>query len=343
MNEKEFKSLIAEGGGGGFLFYGDEPYLKNNCLSKLRSTICDEAFAVFNHIKINAASYSPEALRDAIASPPMMSDRKLVELEELGISAMRTKELETLCSVLELLPKYDCTVLVLNADEDFDTGILPNKPSAQYKMLSNVLSPVAFEKATEAQLKNWIARHFKSVGVEIDASVAAELVAYCGRSMENLIGEIDKLSAYVLSHGANTVSTNDIKNVCSHNEESDAFALVNAVLAGRPNAAFEALADMKRRRVDPISVLGAISRVYADLLNVKTLSDKGMSAYDIAKTLKMHEYKAKLYCRNASAVKLDRIKKAIGFCLDADLELKNGNSGYLPIEKLLCRCSAKDV
>jgi DNA polymerase III delta subunit len=343
MNEKDFKTLISQGEGGGFLLCGDEPYLKRNCLEKLRASVCDEVFAVFNHIKITAENYSPESLRDAIAAPPMMGDKKLIELEELDLNNMRAKELESLCSTLQILPKYEYTLLVLNAEDDFDIGMLPKKPSACYKQLCSVLTPVIFEKATESQLKSWIARHFKSSGIAISSESAAELVSYCGRGMENLAGEIEKLTAYVLYDKRDTVSVADIHKVCSRSEESDAFAMVDAILDRRTNAAFDALADMKRRRVDPIAVLGAVSRVYAELLSVKTMLDRGKTPSEIATAMKMHEYRAKLYCKSASPLKLQYLRLAAKYCLEADLELKNGTPGYLPIEKLICRCAMRDA
>lgn len=343
MNEKEFKELVGSGRSGGFLFFGEEPYLKRNAIAKLREQIVDEAFSVFNHIRIVGSSYSAESLRDAIAAPPMMSEKKLIELDELGVSDMKKSELDELCRVLEMLPRYDYSLLVLNAEDDFDAGALPKKPSAVYKQLCEVLVPVNFERATEAQLKGWVTRHFKAAGVVIGALECSEFVSFCGKGMDGLLCEIEKLSAYVLSHGGNTVTSEAIRQVCSRSEESDAFALVNAVLSGKSDAAFEALGDMKRRRIEPIAMLGSISRVYADLISVRVLLDKGLTSYDIASRMKMHEYKAKLYCNSARSAKTEKLKRAIALCLEADLELKSGTAGYLPIEKVVCALSSKDV
>ena len=342
MNEKEFKELLASGKTGGFLFFGEEPYLKRNALAKLRSEIVDEAFSVFNHIRIVGSSYSAQSLRDAIAAPPMMSDKKLIELDELGISDMKKSELEELCLVLEMLPRYDYNLLVLNTEDDFDAGNLPKKPSAAYKQLSDVLTPVNFERATDSQLRGWVARHFKAAGVVIGTLECSEFVSFCGKGMDSLVSEIEKLSAYVLASGGNTVTSEAIRAVCSRSAESDAFALVNAILAGKSEAAFDALGDMKRRRIEPINMLGSISRVYADLMSVKVLVDKGATPYDVASRLKMHEYKAKLYCTSARNAKAERLKRAIALCLESDIELKSGISGYLPIEKLVCALSVKD-
>jgi DNA polymerase-3 subunit delta len=151
------------------------------------------------------------------------------------------------------------------------------------------------------------------------------------------------LADYYRTHGCNTVTSEAIRQVCSRSEESDAFALVNAVLSGKSDAAFEALGDMKRRRIEPIAMLGSISRVYADLISVRVLLDKGLTSYDIASRMKMHEYKAKLYCNSARSAKTEKLKRAIALCLEADLELKSGTMSYLPIEKLVCALSSKDV
>ena len=47
------------------------------------------------------------------------------------------------------------------------------------------------------------------------------------------------------------------------------------------------LGDIKRRRVDPLSVLGQVAKLYADLLSVALLIEEGSGEKEIAKTLGM--------------------------------------------------------
>lgn len=341
MTETEFKTRMTADMTGGFLFYGEEAYLKRNAVRKIRELLVEDAFSAFNFLRITRQTLSQDALLGAMASPPMMSERKLLLLEELELPQMKKAELEALCGAMSHLPDHPETVVIVDAGDDFDPG-LPKAPTALYKKLTGVLEPVCFSRATDRQLQNWILRHMKTEKILISPDACGMLLDYCGHGMDALIGEIDKLCAYLAVHGKAEVTPEDIRAVCSRNEESDAFALANAVMAGKSQAAFDALADMRRRRQEPTVVLAAISRVYADLLMIRGLCDRGMNAGEIASFLKMHEYKAKLYCRAVSGIKIDRLRQAVSYCLEADTELKgNGaSSGYRPLETLICRCAA---
>lgn len=340
MTESEFKERLAAGLVGGFLFYGEEPYLKRSALKKVRDALVDEAFAAFNFLRLTRQTLSREALLGAMASLPVMSEKKLLLLEELELSQIKKGELDDLCGVLARLPDHPDTVVIVDAGGDFDPGT-KKAPSALYKRLASVLEPVCFAQATDRQLQNWIMRHMKTEKKSISPQACSLMLDHCGRSMDILAGEIDKLCAYLAANGKEEAAPEDIRFVCCRNEESDAFALANAVMSGKSQAAFDALADMRRRRQEPVLVLGAISRVYADLLVIRSLCDRGMSAGEIASFLKMNEYRAGLYCRAASGIKAERLRQAVSYCLETDAALKSGTpSGYRPLEMLICRCAA---
>ena len=70
---------------GGYLFCGEEDYLKKHYLKKIRSEMGVDGDA-FNHIVINSESYSPRTLFASIEALPMMADKKLIEINSLYLS-----------------------------------------------------------------------------------------------------------------------------------------------------------------------------------------------------------------------------------------------------------------
>ena len=125
---KELKKEIT----GGFLFFGDEDYMKGFALRSARESVCsDETFAVFNDVRLDALDYSPSALLDAIIPPPMMADRKIVTLSGLDLSSMRQSEIDALCDALASLSEYDYNLFILSVPAGhLDAGSLPKRPSA---------------------------------------------------------------------------------------------------------------------------------------------------------------------------------------------------------------------
>ena len=98
MTPSEFKSELKTLSGG-YLFYGEEDYLKRHyLLSARKETVCDGD--VFNHIIINSEHYTPEYLSSVIEALPVMADKKLIEINSLHYSSMTENELEQFCAVV---------------------------------------------------------------------------------------------------------------------------------------------------------------------------------------------------------------------------------------------------
>lgn len=342
MREDAFRKQIKKSLSGGYLFFGEEDYLKGVAVRSAREAICpDETFALFNDVRIDALDYSPAALLDAMMPPPMMAEQKIITLSGLPLLSMRQSEIDDLLEVLALLSQYDYNVVILSVPSDqFDGGTLPKRPSKMLTEFSKVLTPVWFEEISAARLCAWVGKHFEHHGAAASPAVCAKLISLCGRSMFTLSSETEKLAYYVLSHGRREVSEEDVDAIAIAEISSDTFALTNAILDGRPEDALRALEVMKFRRVEPVFVLGEISRSISHLLSVKALSADGASLSEIMAIVGMKsEYQARLYVSAAAGKSKRRLCHALELCSEADLSLKQNAKGYLPIERLICALS----
>lgn len=338
IKEDIFRKQLKSGLRGGYLFFGEEDYLKSFSLRAAREALAgEETFAVFNDVQIAPIDYTPAALLNALTPPPMMAEQKIVTVNGLAISAMKPSELDDLCEVLSTLSDYDYNVLIISVPAGLiDEGNLPKRPSAILTRLSEYLTPVRFEAVTGARLVSWVGKHFSHHGVSATGEVCSLLIERCGRSMFTLAEETKKLSFYVLSHGRSTVLAEDVRAVSVSVVESDAYALANAILDGKYSAAIDALSVMKFQRVEPVIILGEVSRVICDLVSVKALQEQGLPTPEIAATLKMNDYKARLYASAASSKPYARLKRALLLCSEADLSLKLSMQGYAALERLIC-------
>ena len=108
ITEAEFRKQLKSGLKGGYLFFGDEDYLKGIDLDGARKLISpDEAFSFFNDLRLDAITFSPEKLLDALMPLPMGSEQKIVSVSGLSLSAMRPSEIEALQDALAALKEYD--------------------------------------------------------------------------------------------------------------------------------------------------------------------------------------------------------------------------------------------
>lgn len=337
INESEFRKQIKTAPERSYLFFGEEDYLKSHALVAAKEAISpDETFSMFNEFKLDALSYSADALLDAIMPMPMMADRKLITITGLDFNALKASEIDALCSALSTLEEYDYnTVIISVASDRFDAGILPKRPSKLLMRLSELLTPVYFEKISPSRLCSWVGKHYAHNGVSASPEVCAMTVDRCGRDMFSLASETDKVSFYVLADGRNTVTKEDLLTVAVPAAEFDAFAFSNALTAGQRETALFVLADMKFRRVDPILIMSEITANICDACSVELLAADGLTSAEISEALKIHEYKVSLLLRAKRGV--PRLKSMLEKCRKADLELKNSRDGYAVLEKLICR------
>lgn len=338
IKEDAFRKLIKSGLSGAYLFFGEEDYMKAFSVKSAREAVCaDATFEIFNDVKIDALDYSAPKLLDALMPFPMMAEQKIVTVNGLCLDDLKASEIDDLCDVLGTLSEYDYNVLIISVPSGgMNEGSLPKKPSALLTKLSKYLTPVRFEPIPPSRLAGWVAKHFAHNGIGASPQVCSFLIDYSGASMFTLASEIDKISYYLLWNGRNTVSEDDVKNICSAEISSDSFALANAIVDGKSDKALDALAVMKFHRIDPIIVLGEVSKVICDLTVIKSLLVEGRSVSEISSALNMNEYRVKIYAAGAAGKPMEKLKQALELCSQADMSLKNSALGYIALERFIC-------
>ena len=339
MNNDDFRRELKKGLSGGYLFFGDEDYLKANALMLAREAVCPEpSFAFFNDMRIDPLELTPDALTDALAALPMMTEQKIVSISGIDFSSTtKSFNVDELVEAIDALDEYPYNVLIISVPTDgIDEG-RPKKPSALFTKLTKKLKPVKFSTPTDIKLIAWSQKHFEHNGVECSDELCRMMFAKCGRSMFTLASEIDKLSYYLLANGRSKLTADDISLVCCSVIEEEAFALTNALLDGKNDKALLALQAMKYNKVDPTIILSEISNTVCNLLLTKAMLSDGKTYVEIAaalKPMKISEYAAKLYISSATSRSEARLRRALELCAEAD-KLVKFSRGYDALEQLL--------
>lgn len=340
LKEVDFRRELKACPTGGYLFFGEEDYMKAAALRTARQavTASDPAMAAFNDIRLDGLDFTPAALLDAMTVPPVGAERKIITVTGLNLSALRSADLDKLCEALAEIPDYPYNLVIVSASADtLDPGNLPKKPSELLTTLAEHLRPVNFERNTPAKLLGWVQKHYLHGGVQADPKVCQFTVEYCGRNMFTLAGEIDKVACYVRAKGRDTATEADVRTAAIPAMEYDAFAFTNAIMERRRADALDILSDLKLRRVEPLYILSEVSRVVCDLLMIRTMADGGRTASEIGSELKMHEYRVGLYLKQARRTDLPLLQNAVTACQTADKALKRSSTdGYGVIERLIC-------
>ena len=342
MELGEFKARLKSGQlGGCYLFAGEEDYLKKYYMKELKkAVITDEGFAPFNHVVYDGAQIDPELLIDDVKAPPMFEEYKLIEWKFPSFDKMKESELASLEKVVDMV--HDCGYAVLSfisAEGDPDLGTA-KKPSRFMKRFGEKIGVLSFQRSTDAQLQSWLKKHFDSDGVAVNLETVNALLFRSGHSMSVLASEVDKLVSLAKSRGLSSITPAEVNEVASSTPECDTFALSNAILDRNKKEAFNALAEMKLRRLDPSMIIGMMAKSYSELVTVSMMLKEGMRQGDIETALKINPYKLKLYLKQAkSRFTPERAVRILEELSRTDTSMKYGGiTGYTAIELFISRC-----
>lgn len=341
MTPKELQKLCKSGTvKGGFLFFGEEEYMKSRCLQMVKNAVVGEGDDPFNHVRISAeAPGFLERLTDQVCSLPMFAEKKLVELHSVNYNRLSSADSEELFALLSALDEYEECVLVLYAvPGEFDEGRLPKAPSPLYKKLSALVQCVQFEHETPASLNNWVCRHFSAHGVFCPAHIASELIAYCSEDMFTLSSEIEKLAFYTLAKEKKEVDPADIPLVCCGNSIDGAFAFTDALLGGKSEEAARLLSRMKLKKERPENILGGVVDTLSGMYLCRSLLQEGLSKEEISKKTGLHAFRVDKFLKATAGKSAKRLSRALELCMDADLKIKSSPlNDYTVLDRLVMR------
>ncbi len=349
MNDREFKAEIKKGLSGIYLFYGEEEFLKKYYLTEAKKAVLgdDDDFAVFNYVEIQEEDFSPDTLRDAAATVPMMADKAcvvahadLTKYADKKASAVSGR-LEPLVDALSDIKDEDNSVVfIVCKSGGFDAG-RKNRPSALLKSLQGCVSVVEFEYQSAAVLKKWALRHFEREQLGAEDNAISYLVNAAGPDMTFLSLEIQKLICYVKSQNRDRLTLEDATQLCSENGELDDFALSNAIVSGDRAAALEALREAQDKRRKATLVLSGITSDFINMLTVSVYIKEGLSKDEIARKTGLHAFRVGKYVEAVRNVDTAALRAALDRCREADAALKGSGIDYIALERLVCVMPAK--
>ena len=151
--------------------------------------------------------------------------------------------------------------------------------------------------------------------------------------MEVLAREVEKLSALAKARGLDFVGIEEVEEVATSSPECDTFAMSTAISERNKALMFDALSDMRSKRIDPTVIIGMMARTYNELLTVALFLEDGAGVADIEATLKLNPYRLKHIVAATKKYGAKRLAAIVQTLARVDSESKYGGIiGYTAIE-----------
>ncbi|MGH7603707.1 MAG: DNA polymerase III subunit delta [Gemmatimonadaceae bacterium] len=169
---------------GAYFISGDDEYQKEDAVRQLVDAALEPSLRDFNLDTRRAADIDSETLEVLLSTPPMMSERRVVVIRDVG--ALKKDARKGLDRYLEHPARDLLLIMTSTAGSKADNSLL------------NSATQLEFAPLTGDRIPKWIAHHATvELGVGISESAIELLQAAVGSDLHQLAGEIDKLASYI--------------------------------------------------------------------------------------------------------------------------------------------------
>ena len=312
--DKLKKDLSAGQPGQLYIFHGEETYLRDHYLNRLREVILAGGLGEFNRHDLSAKDMSPHALEEAVDCLPMMAERTLVEVTDFDLFKAGEKEREGYIRILSNLPDYCCLVFLYD--------VLDYKPDARTKLAQAVKAhgtAVNFARQSPRELADWVRRHFKAQGKDIDPRLCEELIFLCGDLMHSLQQEVGKIAAYAKG---DKITRADIEAVATPQLSAVVFRIADAIGEKNFDRAAATLGELYQMQKSPYEIMGAFGKQMRQLYSARLALDRQKNAAWVAGLWGMR-YPADRLLVSARRFSLQWCRRAVVRCAQTDLAMKS--------------------
>lgn len=290
---------------------GDEEYVKNSVIERLKKAYVDESMLDFDLGVFEDQSVTYDNIIPFLSAPAFISERKLAIIKLKPDNAIfKDERFATLCE------EADESVLIaicISGSAD--------KRLSLVKRLEAVSDVVSFDKLEKNDIIKWVVKTFKENGKKITPTDAQYLISLAGEELYSLQNEIGKVAN---STEEDTITHDDIEGMVAHTPEHGVFLLVDAVAAKNTKDAIRQCNLLLNDGSEPFQLLALVERQLQLIMRYIGMTASGVQQKDIAQKLALKPFMYEKVRKQSQNFTLDGCKSALSMCLDLDSAIKSG-------------------
>jgi DNA polymerase-3 subunit delta len=197
----------------------------------------------------------------------------------------------------------------------------PLRSDALRKTVSSVGRVLAYEAPKPRDLPSWVRTQFEGLGASLDPDAARALVEIVGDDLVALATEADKITIWA---GGRPITRADIEAVAAPAREAAAWAITDA-WGERDAGALVAAGEAELERRDPFVIAVRLAAHVSLVRTVKLLGAEGVGARDIAKRVKVHEFRVRKALSHADRYSQEELDSVVVQLAALDAALKGAS------------------
>ncbi len=312
-----------------YVIAGKEDSLVNAQCRELLDRLLEPSQRTTGFFNADPASVSASEVLDELRTVPFLTDKRVVFVKGADDFISENRQ---------LLEKY--------FDNPCPTGILVLAVSSwqgQTKLARKLSKVGKLIKVTQPKPWQLPARLSKYAGDAHDKKLtkdAAELlIELVGDELPRLYSEIDKLALF--ADTAKSITPRHIELLIGHNRLFNAFAVIDAIIAGSAAQAVERLRRMfAEDRSAEYTVVGAFAFHFRRMFNAKVLLERGVRRDEIANRVRIWSNREKFFAqlRQMSLKQIGGYLQQLG---ETDYAIKTGRAkAKVAMEQLVLKLAA---
>lgn len=257
-----------------YLLYGDEEYLANEALSRLRGMFEMKEGGELNIEVLNAVETDVDRIIDIAEVAPMMLSRRLVIVNNADKLSKKGKD--ALISYIK--EPNERTVLVLvtkfpQPGEVKDSNIVKKVEASplykQVKQTGEALKFAQLKKGRQSKVELWVRSEFKSRGKKVTDGAVAVLLKRAGTELRDLNSAVEQVCLY--AGGTVLISEDMVADAVYRTASHGVFELVDTVADRRRDLSLLLLNRLVNQGENPQNLFNLLLRQFRMIATVKSL------------------------------------------------------------------------
>jgi DNA polymerase-3 subunit delta len=180
---------------------------------------------------------------------------------------------------------------------------------------------LTFDAPKPRDLPAWVLAQFQARGATVDQEAARALVEIVGDDLDALATEADKIATWAAGH---PIGRADVERLATPAREAAAWAITDA-WGERDLPALLAATEAELHRRDAFGISTRLAAHVALVRSVRLLAGEGVGAREIAKRLKIHEFRVRKALSHADRYTQDELDAAVVHLAALDAAIKGAS------------------
>jgi len=293
-----------------YLFSGEEEYLKEDALRRIKEALIKPEFLQFNYDLLSGKEISGTELLNKLLTLPIGQGKRLIVIRDAQKLNPSVKE-----RIIEYLknPSQDACLVLWTPKVDLRKRF--------YATIEKQGKSVTFYSLRDKELFLWVRDYLFRRKKKISADALDLLMERVGNNLGEMAGELEKLLICIGKR--NEINLEDVENLVGAVKTYTIFALIDAIGKKREKEALGILSRMMEEGTSATEILYMIVRQFRLLLRTRNLLEKKFSENKIIQALAIRPFVVKNLVSQVRNFSLEKLIESFENLLQAEIEIKS--------------------